>query len=350
MSERMDAAAHERFMRLALAEARKGLGSTSPNPAVGAVLVVKDRVIAQGHHREAGQPHAEAECLEEVRGSIPKGAVLFVTLEPCSTTGRTPPCTDAIIAAGIREVVIGTVDVNPCHAGRGLDQLRAAGMKVRVGVLEQECIALNEAFNHWIQTKRPFVIAKCGMSLDGRLTRPFGDPQWLTGERARIHANRLRSTVDAILVGAETIRQDNPRLTVRAVKTKRQPWRVILTRSEQLPKRAHVFTDRFAERTLIFRDRQLKAVLADLGKRDITSVLIEGGGDILGQALDARLIDRVHIYLAPLLIGGPVVAFGGQGAGSTTEAARLRDVRYEKIGGGDIFFTGKPTYGNPATE
>lgn len=345
----MDAAAHERFMRLALSEARKGLGSTSPNPAVGAVLVLGGKIVARGHHQGAGQPHAEVACLAAAKGPMAKGAVLFVTLEPCSTTGRTPPCTEAIIAAGIREVVIGAIDVNPRHSGRGIELLRAAGVKVRVGILEQKCIALNEAFNHWIQTRRPFVIAKCGMSLDGRLTRPPGEPQWITSAAARAHANRLRAQVDAILVGAETVRKDNPRLTVRAVKTQRQPWRVVLTRSGNLPKRAHLFTDRFAERTLVFRNRKLESILTELGKRQITSVLIEGGGDVLGQALDARLIDRVQIYLAPVLTGGPVVAFGARGAGSTAEAARLRDVRYEKVGA-EIFISGKTTYEDAAPE
>ncbi len=345
----VDVHADQRFMRLAFAEAQKGVGATSPNPAVGAVFVFGGKVVARGHHEGAGQPHAEVTCLQSAKLPIRKGSVLYVTLEPCSTTGRTPPCTQAIIDAGIKEVVVGAIDVNPRHAGRGLDLLRAAGIKVRVGILERECIALNEAFNHWIQTKRPFVIAKCGMSLDGRLTRPDGESQWITSEAAREHANRLRSEVDAILVGAETVRRDNPRLTVRAVPAKRQPWRVVLTRSEKLPQRSHIFTDRFADRTLVFRDKKLKAVLTELGKREITSVLIEGGGDVLGQALDARLIDRLRIYLGPLLTGGPTLAFGGRGAGCTVEAARLLDPTYEKVGS-DIYLTGKPVYGNPASE
>ncbi|MEP6821747.1 MAG: bifunctional diaminohydroxyphosphoribosylaminopyrimidine deaminase/5-amino-6-(5-phosphoribosylamino)uracil reductase RibD [Chthoniobacterales bacterium] len=345
----VDAHVDQRFMRLALTEAHKGVGATSPNPAVGAVLVSAGKIVARGHHEGAGQPHAEVTCLQSAKVPIRKGSVLYVTLEPCSTTGRTPPCTQAIIDAGIKEVVVGAVDVNPRHAGRGLELLRAAGIKVRVGILEHECIALNEAFNHWIQTKRPFVIAKCGMSLDGRLTRPDGESQWITSEAAREHANRMRSEVDAILVGAETVRQDNPRLTVRAVTAKRQPWRIILTRSEKLPKRSHIFTDRFADRTLVFRDKKLRAVLKELGKREITSVLIEGGGDVLGQALDARLIDRLRIYLGPLLTGGPTLAFGGRGAGCTAEAARLLDPIYEKVGS-DLYLTGKPIYGNPPSE
>ncbi len=345
----MATAADERFMRLALREARLGLGRTSPNPAVGAVLVHNGKIVATGHHCGAGQPHAEVACLAAIRSPVPKSAVLYVTLEPCSTTGRTPPCTGAIIAAGVRQVVIGAVDVNPRHSGRGLGLLRAAGLEVRSEVLEAECVALNEMFNHWIQTRRPFVIAKCGMSLDGKLTRPPRETQWITSAAARRHANQRRSEVDAILVGAETVRRDNPRLTVRSVSAVRQPWRVILTRSGRLPKEAHILNDRYSDRTLVFRDQTLSTVLKDLGSREVTSVLIEGGGDILGQALDARLIDKVQIYLGPILTGGPVMAFAGRGAGSTEEAARLREVSYEKIGS-DIFLSGKPAYGFPPSE
>ncbi|HMJ05515.1 MAG TPA: bifunctional diaminohydroxyphosphoribosylaminopyrimidine deaminase/5-amino-6-(5-phosphoribosylamino)uracil reductase RibD [Chthoniobacterales bacterium] len=339
----------ERFMRLALAEARKGVGRTSPNPAVGAVLVIDGKVIAHGHHREAGKPHAEVECLRSIVQPIPKRAVLYVTLEPCSTIGRTPPCTEALIEAGIANVVVGAIDVNPSHSGRGLDALRRAGIAVRSGVLASECVALNEAFNHWIRTKRPLVIAKCGMSLDGRLTRPPGESRWITSAAARKHANRLRATVDAILIGAETLRADDPRLTVRGLRGARQPWRVVLTRSERLPAHAHLFTDRFAKRTFVFRDQPLATVLAQLGEQEITSVLIEGGGDVLGQALDARLVDRVQIYLGPMLTGGPVWAFGARGAGSTQEATRLHEVKYERIGQ-EIFLSAKATVENHISE
>lgn len=336
-------------MRMAINEAGKGLGHTSPNPAVGSVLVTGGKVMARGHHRGAGQPHAEVACLAAAKGPIPRDAVLYVTLEPCSTTGRTPPCTNAILAAGIREVVVGAIDPNPRHAGLGIQILRAAGVKVRSGVMEPHCTALNEIFNHWIKTSRPFVIVKCGMSLDGRLTRPPGESQWITSAAARAHAQRLRHQVDAIVVGAETVRSDNPRLTVRTPRSPRQPWRVVLTRSGKLPSNAHLFTDRFADRTLVFRNQTLRAVLARLGKREITSVLIEGGGDVLGQALDARLIDRVQIYFGSILTGGPVVAFGGRGAASTAQAARLHEVKYEKVGS-EIFLSGKPTYENPSSE
>ena len=319
-------------MRAALDEAKKALGQTSPNPAVGAVLVVRNRIVAKGHHRGAGRDHAEVECLRDFGRRVPTRATLYVTLEPCSTLGRTAPCTDAIISAGVRNIVVGTVDINPRHSGKGIGQLRNAGVSVREGVLADECSRLNEAFNKWIVSGRPFVIAKCGMSLDGRLTRPPGEPGWITDRLARRHARELRARVDAVLVGADTVRVDNPRLTVRGLRQARQPWRIVLTRAGKLSRSAHLFSDRFASRTLICRGKSLATVLKNLGKRDITSVLIEGGGEVLGQALDARLIDKVQLYLGPILSGGPVMAFPGRGAENTANAMRLRCVSYRRIG------------------
>lgn len=316
----------------ALKEAKKARGQTSPNPAVGAVLVVGNRIVARGHHRGAGHEHAEIECLRNFGAGVPARATLYVTLEPCSTVGLTAPCTDAILRAGVRKVVVGAEDVNPRHHGRGIRRLRDSGIEVREGVLAENCAHLNEAFNKWIVSQQPFVIAKCGMSLDGRLTRPQGESRWITGPAARRHAHQLRARVDAILVGAETVRADNPRLTVRGVRGARQPWRVVLTRSGNLPRRARLFSDRLAGRTLIYKGKSLRSVLKDLGERSVTSILIEGGGEMLGQALDARLIDKVHLYLGPILTGGPVIAFPGYGAQSTGSAMRLGEICYRRIG------------------
>jgi diaminohydroxyphosphoribosylaminopyrimidine deaminase / 5-amino-6-(5-phosphoribosylamino)uracil reductase len=337
---------HKKFMRAALVEAEKGLGTTSPNPAVGAMLVWRNRIIARGHHRRAGGDHAEIDCLQKLAGPIPTEAVLYVTLEPCSTRGRTAPCANYIIQRGVRRVVIGAVDPNPKHRGRAIGLLRAAGIDVSTGVLEDECARLNEAFNKWIVTGEPFVIAKSGMSLDGYLTRPSGETRWLTSESSRSHAQQLRALVDAIIVGAETIRRDNPRLTVRKGPRRTQPWRVILTRSGRLPRNARVFRDSERERTLVYRGRSLRAVLRDLGRREITSVLIAGGGDVLSQALDQRLIDKVQIYIAPIFTGGGVLAFGGNGAPSTQRSLRLDSPRYQRIGQ-DICITG---YSKKATD
>lgn len=334
----------EEFMRAALAEARRGLGHTSPNPAVGAVIVRGRKIVARGYHHRAGLPHAEIEALRALpKPTLAKGATIYVTLEPCSTHGRTPPCVNAIIAAGFCRVVIGAIDPNPAHAGRGVEILRAAGIAVTTGVLETECRALNAAFNHWIVTKLPLVIAKAGMSLDGRLTRPPGEGQWLTNAAARKDAHQLRAQVDAILVGAETVRRDNPRLTVRGVRGARQPWRIVMTRSGNLPKDAHLFTDEHRERTLVYRGKSLRAVLRDLGKRQITSVMIEGGGGVLGEAFDRRLVQRAHFYVAPLLCGGPAVVLSGHGVGSNAEAATIRDATYTRLGD-NLRLTGEVEY------
>ena len=224
----------ERFMRLALREAERGRGQTSPNPAVGAVIVKNGRVLARGFHHRAGQPHAEIEALQALGSeSRARGATIYVTLEPCSTHGRTPPCTEAIRRAGFARVVIGATDPNPRHAGKAVAILEAAGIVVRPGILSAECAALNPAFNRWIVTGRPWVIAKAALTLDGRLTRPPGEDRWLSGPAARAAGHRLRAQVDAILIGAGTLRADNPRLTVRGVPgadPQRQPWRVVLTR------------------------------------------------------------------------------------------------------------------------
>ena len=334
-------------MAAALAEARKGVGHTSPNPAVGAALVIGNRVVARGHHERAGAPHAEMVCLRRFGRRVPPEATLYVTLEPCSTHGRTPPCTEALIEAGVRRIVIGALDVNPTHNGRALEQLRSAGVSVRAGVLADECRRLNETFNKWIVSARPFVIAKCAMSLDGRLTRPATESRWMSDATARRHVHQLRATVDAIMIGAETLRTDNPRLTVRGLRHRRQPWRIVVTRSGNLPKTARLFTDTAAARTRVYQGKSLHAVLAELGAEAITSVLIEGGGNLLGQALEARLIDKVQIYLAPVLTGGGVSAFAALGAAAATSAARVRDVEYRRVGR-TLCVSGYPVYPNAA--
>ena len=330
----MSLADDEKFMRLALREAARGVGRTSPNPAVGAVIVKAGRVLAKGWHRCAGEPHAEIEALRALKKpELARGATLYVTLEPCCTHGRTPPCTDAIAAAGLARVVVGATDPNPLHAGRGFAVLQKAGIAVTSGILAAKCAALNAAFNKWITTGLPLVIAKAGISLDGRLTRPPGEGAWLTSAKSRADAMRLRAQVDAILVGAGTVRADNPRLTVRGLRGSagRQPWRVVLTRGGRLPEDAHLFSDEHRERTLVFRGKSLRAVLRALGERGCTSVMIEGGGALLGSAFDARLVDRVHFYIAPLLCGGPDV-IGGRGAGSTRDAVKLENISRRRIG------------------
>lgn len=323
----------EDFMRAALREAARGVGHTSPNPAVGAVIVRIGKIVARGFHRKAGEPHAEIEALRALKKpDLARRSTLYVTLEPCSTHGRTPPCVAAILRAGFARVVIGAIDPNPPHAGRGVELLRAGGVKVTTGVLEAECRALNVAFEKWIVTGMPWVIAKAGMSLDGRLTRPPGEGPWITSPAARADAMQLRARVDAILIGAGTVRVDNPRLTVRGVPGARQPWRVVVTKAGVLPAGAHLFNDACRARTLVYRRRPLPAVLRDLGKRGVTTVLIEGGTRLLGEAFDRRLVDEVCFYVAPVLLGGPHVVIGGNGVAATAEAPRLIEPTYERIG------------------
>jgi diaminohydroxyphosphoribosylaminopyrimidine deaminase / 5-amino-6-(5-phosphoribosylamino)uracil reductase len=323
----------ERYMRLALRLAAKGLGKTSPNPVVGSVLVRDGKILATGWHKRAGHPHAEIEALSALSNpELAAGATLYVTLEPCSTHGRTPPCTDAIVAAKIGRVVVGSIDVNPKHQGRGIEQLKDAGIAVTIGVLEAECALLNAGFNKWVTAGIPWVIAKVARSIDGYATRPPGEPPWLSNNRSLRLVHRLRATVDAILVGAGTVRQDDPRLTVRPMTGGLQPWRVVVTRSGNLPPGAKLLTDENRERTIIYRDTAWSDLLKDLGIKGVTRLLVEGGGDVLGQFRDQNLIDEVWCFITPLLTSGDKPSFGGTGVERPEEATRLHRIRYQRLG------------------
>lgn len=323
----------QRWMHQALDQARRGVGLTSPNPPVGAVIVAQGKIIGQGYHRKAGGPHAEVEAIRDAQQNNSKlvpGATIYVTLEPCSTHGRTPPCTEAVKAAGIRRVVYGASDPNPAHAGRCDDIFFRDRIEVTSGVLEAECRALIRPFAKWITTGIPYVIAKAGQSLDGRITRPAGESQWITNDAARAHGRRLRMRVDAIIVGAETVRKDNPQLTLRdGGSGKEQPWRVVLTRSGEIPPESHLFTDEFKDRTLVMHGKDLPEVLADLGRRGVVSVLIEGGGIILGQAFRERLVDEVYWYIAPRLCGGGRPSIAGT---ALPQSVELKDIEVRPIG------------------
>jgi diaminohydroxyphosphoribosylaminopyrimidine deaminase/5-amino-6-(5-phosphoribosylamino)uracil reductase len=321
----------EKFMAAALAEARRGIGHTLPNPAVGAVVVKGDRILSRGWHRAAGLPHAEVEALAKLK-SAARGATLYVTLEPCSTSGRTPPCTDAIIRAGIARVVYGARDPNPAHAGRADAILQAAGIRVTSGVLASGCSAINEAWNKWIATGMPLVVAKAGMTLDGQIASPPGR-RWITSEESRLDAMRLRATCGAILVGGETIRTDNPRLTLRGMPGSPQPIRAVWTRSGNLPADSRIFTDRYRAKTLVFQGIPVREVLRSLAGRGVQKVLIEGGGRTLGEAFDRGLVDRAVFYIAPILAGGGVPAVGGRGVSSNASGWRLENVSHRILGG-----------------
>ena len=264
-----------RFLRRALELARLGAGLTLPNPCVGAVVARGNKIIGEGYHRKAGSPHAEVNAVAdaEKRGHSVEGATLYVTLEPCSTHGRTPPCTGLILRKKIARVVFAATDPNPAHAGAAARLLRKAGVVVSSGLLAEEAAALNRDFNWSIVQHRPWVVAKIALSLDGRIVTPTGDDRWLTSLAARTLAHELRWESDAILIGAETARQDNPRLTVRLPgrSGKIQPWRVVMTRSGKLPRGLHLFADRHRDRTLVFQRRSLKEVIAMLGALEVSA-------------------------------------------------------------------------------
>ena len=286
------------FMQRALELARKGLGRTSPNPMVGAVVVKNGRILAEGYHKKAGTDHAEICALKNLSRAQTQGATLYVTLEPCCHTGRTPPCADALIAAGLRTVVIGTRDPNPLVSGKGIRTLRKAGIRIKTGVLEKECRELNRFFFHWIKHQRPFVILKAGLSLDGKIATAKGESKWITSESSRLHGHALRSQVDAILVGAGTIKKDRPQLTARLPghRNIRQPKVVILSRKK--------LADIPENTVRIDNGRNLPRLLNELGRQGMTSLLVEGGAKVASSFLKAGLVDQIVACIAPKILGG----------------------------------------------
>lgn len=327
----------EDWMRLALGEARKGVGRTAPNPPVGSVIVKDRGVIGRGWHRAAGRPHAEREAMADAvaqhgRDSL-RGATAYVTLEPCSSHGRTPPCTEGLIAAGIRRVVYACTDPNPAHAGRADRLLRAHGIAVTSGVLAEEAESMLRPFFKVQRTGLPWVIWKSAMSLDGRLTRPSGEGQWLSNPISRLDVQRLRGEVDAILTSGETVRRDRPRLTIREaalLEGRDQPWRVVLTRDPaSLPMDAPLFCDEWHHRTLVRSQPSLEEVLRELaGQYGVLSVMLESGGQLAARFATAGLIDEVALYLAPMLSGGAITAMAGA-AGLNLE---LEQASFERLG------------------
>jgi diaminohydroxyphosphoribosylaminopyrimidine deaminase/5-amino-6-(5-phosphoribosylamino)uracil reductase len=355
-------------MRLALRLAQRGYGATSPNPMVGAVLVKGGKIIGHGWHRRAGWPHAEIEALRDAQknGRTPKGATLYVTLEPCCTHGRTPPCTEAIIAAGIKRVVIGATDPNPPHAGKGFKILQRAGIEVVPGILADECAKLNEAFNHWIIRRTPFVTVKAAMTLDGKIATASGESKWITGKKARAHGMKLRRGSDAILVGINTVLADNPSLTVRTQPAK-QLRRIILDSMARTPLDAKVVSDELAALTTIVVSKaapkkrvaalakrtnvivaplrksspatrhpslDLRWLLQKLGAENVTRLLVEGGGEVNASFLLGGFAQRVAFFYAPKILGGRDARKGvaGDGVKNLSEVIQLREVEWRKLG------------------
>jgi diaminohydroxyphosphoribosylaminopyrimidine deaminase/5-amino-6-(5-phosphoribosylamino)uracil reductase len=365
-------------MRLALRLALRGYGATSPNPMVGAVLVKAGRVIGRGWHRQAGGPHAEIEALRDAqrRGHRVEGATLYVTLEPCCTHGRTPPCTEAIIGARLAKVIAGATDPNPRHAGRGFDILRGSGLTVVHGLLAGPCQRLNPAFNHWIVRRTPFVTVKAAMTLDGKIATASGESKWITGEQARKYGMKLRQGADAILVGINTILADDPSLTVRPGQGQRpgaggHPLRrIVLDSMARAPLGAKVVSDDPAGLTTIVVGQsapkrrvaalaaQVKVLVAPsaqaaprqsghnahrinltwllkkLGADDVTSLLVEGGGEVNAAFLLEGLAQRIAFFYAPKILGGrdsrPAVA--GIGALAMDQTLGLSQVQWRRLG------------------
>lgn len=355
----------ETFIRLALRLARRAAGRTSPNPIVGAVLVKRGEIIGRGWHRQAGGPHAEIEALRdaEMHGRAVQGATLYVTLEPCCTQGRTPPCTEAIIAARIKRVVVGATDPNPRHAGRAFALLRRAGIEVVSGVLADECDQLNEVFNHWIVRRTPLVTVKAAMTLDGKIATADGQSKWITGEQARAYGMKLRQRSDAILVGINTVLADDPSLTRRGIK-RRQAGpglrRIILDSRARTPLGARVVSDECAVLTTIVAGKSapkrrvealakqvrvliapeqdgqidLRWLLRKLGREDVTSLLVEGGGEVNASFLKQGLAHRVCFFYAPKILGGRDARRGiaGEGAAAWREIIGLEQVNWRRLG------------------
>ena len=362
----------ERYMRLALSLARKGLGTTSPNPMVGAVVVKGKTIVGRGYHHRAGQPHAEILALRQA-GTRARGATLYLNLEPCDHFGRTPPCTRAILEAGIRRVVAGMKDPNPLVSGGGIRRLRRAGVRVDVGVLEKECRELNAPFCNYITRKRPFVTLKAAASLDGKVATRSGDSRWISSETSRNYVHRLRQAMDAVMVGIGTVLKDDPLLTVRLPggEKPRQPLRVIVDSRLRIPLHSQlvrtagqyptlVATTQAAplsrmrrlaaanvEVAMIAKDARghvsLRGLMKELARRGVVSLLLEGGSTLNASALKEGVVDRLLFFLAPKIIGGQRApgVIGGDGTLRIKNAEPVEILKVERIGP-DILIEGVP--------
>jgi len=350
-------------MERALSLAKLALGQVSPNPAVGAVVVKNDIVVGQGYTQPPGSSHAEVVALKQA-GKETQGGVMYVTLEPCCHYGRTPPCTQAIIAADIAEVHLAVLDANPLVSGRGKDELEKEGIKVYLGEHEEEAKRVNEAYTKFITTGMPFVTAKFAISLDGKIATRSGDSKWISGDEARKYVHNLRYTSDAIMAGVNTVLVDDPHLTARSCggrggTARKQPLRVIVDGKGRTPLTAQLFSEpgktllalgkfvtpeekaAFAQVGAELLELPSEGGLVDLGKllkalgeRGITSVLVEGGGILLGSLFDGKLVDKVIAFITPIIIGGKEAktAVSGKGVDKVVDSLKLRHVSLEKLG------------------
>ncbi len=358
---------HDGYMAEAIALARRAEGRTSPNPPVGAMIVRAGKVVGRGFHPQAGQPHAEVFALREA-GTLARDADLYVTLEPCSHHGKTPPCADAIIAAGLKRVFVGVIDPNPKVAGCGVERLRAAGIEVRIGILDRECRELIVAFSKYIRSGMPFTIYKAAMTLDGATATQSGDSRWISGVQSRELVHQLRNRVDAIMVGGGTVRRDDPQLTTRLAQGEgRDPVRVVVDSRLRMPVASRMLSQQSPAPTLvatICADREkidaleragaevllfpadsgvvpLADLWRELGRRQIQSMLLEGGATLAGQALKETLIDRLMVFIAPKILGGASIhgLFQGSGTNTINASTRLDNFQVAPVGG-DLLVTG----------
>ena len=360
-------------MKKALEMASRGIGKTSPNPAVGAVIVRDDKIIASGYHKKAGTDHAEVDALSNLKTRITFRDIMYVTLEPCNHQGKTPPCTRAIIESGIKTVVIGMKDPNPNVRGGGIEYLRSKGVSVRTGILEENCKKLLESFSKYARTGRPFITAKSALTLDGYSATSTGHSMWVTGEKARQFVHRLRSEADAVMVGIGTVIADDPQLTSRPTRGKgRNPHRIVIDTHLRIPHNARLLNDDSAVSNFIVTgDRvskqmvnrietgntsvircpvkdghvDLDAMMDLLGKKSITSILFEGGAGVMGSMIRERLIDKFLIFKAAKLLGGSdgIPMARGKGPVYMSDSLSLRDVKVKKYGE-DLLISGYPVY------
>lgn len=349
----------KKYMQRALDLAEKGRGWTAPNPLVGAVLVKDGRIIGQGYHEDYGGPHAEVHAVASASEEA-EGSTLYVNLEPCSHTGKTSPCADLLIEKKIKKVVVGMLDPNPLVAGRGIAKLRKAGIEVVTGVLEKESQKLNEIFSAYILSRRPFVVMKTAMSLDGKIATATGQSQWISGEASRKQVHQLRHDLSGIMVGIGTVLADDPSLTARLPKS-RQPVRIIVDSHLRIPLDAKVLEDQKEARTLIAAteaaDQEKKDGLAErgievlttqslddrvdlrdlmkiLGQKGIDSILLEGGAELNFSALQAGIVSKVQAYLAPIIIGGKEAKSPVEGTGieELSEAFQVKETAFQRVG------------------
>ncbi len=344
-------------MQAALELAQKGLGKTSPNPAVGAVVVKDGVIVGRGFHKKAGGPHAEVEALKKA-GKEAKGGELYVTLEPCAHHGKTPPCTDTIIKSGVKRVIAGAKDPNPIVSGKGIRKLRKAGLQVSTGILYEQCCSINQAYEKFITTRLPLVTLKLAVTLDGHIATKSGQSRWITSPESRKYVHKIRSHVDCVMVGSGTVKADDPSLTVRDV-AGRNPARAVIDSRLSIPldsklfssqgERVFVFTGRYASESIVkkiqakgaevikVRDTKeglsIKSVLRELGKRDITSVMIEGGSRLSATVLKQGLVDKLLWFVAPVIFGSDgLPAVGELGVKSVAGGFRLQRVKVSEIG------------------